>query len=142
MTKYWLALVGTVGLLPTVITAQERLPYPVVSTAQGLCYDHCRENNCPQAGQRFYGQDAPKIAPPMRYALSSDRLFVLDPSRPPEANRSPIAPFLNTKYFASAYGFPENGESSTDSQDASATLYVEHGSKLLGIDFADGRIKA
>jgi hypothetical protein len=142
VTKYWLALVGTVVLLPTVITAQERPPYPVVSTGQGLCYDHCRENNCPQVGPRFYGQDAQKLARSMRYALSSDRLLVIDPSRRPEANRSPIAPFLNTKYFASAYGFPEEEKSSTDSQYASATLYVDHSSKLFGLDFADGRIKA
>ncbi|NMQ28283.1 hypothetical protein E4Q23_11275 [Candidatus Accumulibacter phosphatis] len=132
MTKYWLALLGTVVVWPTVVIAQERLPHPVVSTGQRLCYDDYRENAFLPAGRWFNGEDAKNITRSMRYALGTDGLCLLDLSRQSEANRSRIAPFLNTKYFAFAYGFPEEGERSTDSQSSSATLYADHGSKLIG----------
>ncbi len=54
-------------------------------------------------------------------------------------------PFLDTDYFAFAYGNPAEGERIIDSQYASSTLYVSKtmngDDTLFGVNFADGRIK-
>jgi hypothetical protein len=36
----------------------EEVPYPVVDTGQGICYDDAQQIGCPQAGAAFHGQDA------------------------------------------------------------------------------------
>jgi hypothetical protein len=56
-----------------------------------------------------------------------------------------LTPFLDSSYFAFAYGDTSAGERTIDSQFASSTLYVDtsagNGSKDFGVNFADGRIK-
>jgi len=56
-----------------------------------------------------------------------------------------LTPFINTKFFAFAYGQTSAGERVIDSQYASKTLYVNKSflgcDKLFGVNFADGRIK-
>ncbi len=57
-----------------------------------------------------------------------------------------LKPFINTAYFAFAYGDTSAGERLIDSQYASSTLYTsttanDGGSTLFGVNFADGRIK-
>lgn len=54
-----------------------------------------------------------------------------------------LVPFIDTSYFAFAYGDTGAGERIIDSQYASSTLYVStvDGELLFGVNFADGRIK-
>ncbi|MFC1452591.1 DUF1566 domain-containing protein [Verrucomicrobiota bacterium] len=54
---------------------------------------------------------------------------------------SGLTPFIDTDYFAFAYGDTAAGERIIDSQWASSTLYVADNSMLFGVNFADGRIK-
>jgi len=64
-----------------------------------------------------------------------------EPSGPPGGNYAGPAPFIDTHYFGFAYGQVEEGERTIDAQYASATLYVNRGAKLFGVNFADGLIK-
>jgi len=62
------------------------------------------------------------------------------------SDTSAFTPFINTDYFAFAYGDTSAGERIIDAQYASSTLYVANtandgGSTLFGVNFADGRIK-
>ena len=50
-------------------------------------------------------------------------------------------PFINTNYFGFAYGFTSSGERVLDSQWVTTTLYVANANQLVGVNFADGRIK-
>ena len=50
-------------------------------------------------------------------------------------------PFINTNYFAFAYGFINSGERVIDSQWATRTVYVANTNQMFGVNFADGRIK-
>lgn len=52
-----------------------------------------------------------------------------------------LRPFINTDYFAFAYGDTAAGERIIDSQYGSKTLYVAGSQLLFGVNFADGRIK-
>jgi hypothetical protein len=56
-----------------------------------------------------------------------------------------LIPFIDTTYFQFAYGDAKAGERTIDSQYASSTTYVNRSAwgaaKLLGVNFADGRIK-
>lgn len=56
-----------------------------------------------------------------------------------------LTPFIDTAYFLFAYGDSRSGERTIDSQYASSTTYVNKtsldGTKLFGVNFADGRIK-
>jgi hypothetical protein len=58
---------------------------------------------------------------------------------------SRLISFIDTKFFAFAYGDTRTGERVIDSQYASSTLYVGKSArgfgKLFGVNFADGRIK-
>jgi hypothetical protein len=69
-----------------------------------------------------------------------------DPSGPSmNADTSRLGAFLDRKYFQFAYGDSSAGERVIDSQYLSSTKYVGQsprgGSKLFGVNFADGRIK-
>ncbi|MBF0496362.1 MAG: DUF1566 domain-containing protein [Deltaproteobacteria bacterium] len=67
-----------------------------------------------------------------------------DPSGYTGTDTSGLTPFINTGYFKFAYGQLSAGERIIDSQYASSNLYVgpsPGGSKLFGVNFADGRIK-
>jgi hypothetical protein len=53
--------VKNVEVAKTVETAEVEAPeltYPIVDTAQGLCYDNSELIECPEKGEDFYGQDA------------------------------------------------------------------------------------
>jgi Protein of unknown function (DUF1566) len=56
-----------------------------------------------------------------------------------------LVPFLDSSYFAFAYGDSAAGERTTDSQFASSTVYVDtktnDGVKVFGVNFADGSIR-
>ena len=60
-------------------------------------------------------------------------------------NATGISPFIDTEYFAFAYGRADRGERLIDSQYASSTLFINRSwqgvEKLFGVNFADGRIK-
>lgn len=69
-----------------------------------------------------------------------------DPSGYNGTDTSGLIPFIDTTYFAFAYGDTAAGERLIDAQYASSTLYVANtandgGSTLFGVNFADGRIK-
>ncbi|HTY51638.1 MAG TPA: DUF1566 domain-containing protein [Methanomicrobiales archaeon] len=67
-----------------------------------------------------------------------------DPS-PTGTSTAGLVPFIDTRYFGFAYGEPAEGDRIIDSQYASATVYAGGGpgggTKLFGVNFADGRIK-
>jgi len=71
----------------------------------------------------------------------------IDPSGPEDAGTSRLRPFIDTAFFAFAYGDTASGERVIDSQYASSTVYVGkspragNGAKVFGVNFADGRIK-
>jgi len=70
----------------------------------------------------------------------------VDPSGYEGTDTSGLIPFIDTDYFAFAYGDTNAGERIIDSQYASSNLYVgstagDGGSTLFGVNFADGRIK-
>ncbi len=52
-----------------------------------------------------------------------------------------LIPFIDTDYFAFAYGDTDAGERVIDSQWATSTLYVADNNMMFGVNFADGRIK-
>lgn len=59
----------------------------------------------------------------------------------PITSTAGIAAFLNSNYFAFAYGDTNAGERLIDVQYASSNLYASSTNKLFGVNFADGRIK-
>jgi hypothetical protein len=64
--------------------------------------------------------------------------------RPTGTDTSGLTPFIDTRYFAFAYGDLASGERIIDSQYASGTRDVSrgwNGEKVFGVNFADGRIK-
>ncbi|WHI45275.1 DUF1566 domain-containing protein [Microbulbifer sp. JMSA004] len=67
----------------------------------------------------------------------------IDPAGPSESNAKP---FIDTRYFAFAYGDEERGERTIDAQFWSSNIYtgdVFRGSlAVFGLNLADGRIKA
>ncbi len=67
----------------------------------------------------------------------------LDPSGFDGVDTSRLVPFIDTDYFAFAYGDTTAGERIIDAQYASSTQYVSttSGSLLFGVNLADGRIK-
>ena len=69
-----------------------------------------------------------------------------DPSGLVGNDTSGLTPFIDTPYFAFAYGDTSAGERVIDAQYASSTLYVSNtandgGQTIFGVNFADGRIK-
>ena len=69
-----------------------------------------------------------------------------DPSGLVGNDTSGLTPFIDTTYFAFAYGDTSAGERIIDAQYASSTLYVSNtandgGQTIFGVNFADGRIK-
>jgi len=60
---------------------------------------------------------------------------------PNVTDTSRVTPFMETKFFRFAYGDVGAGERIIDSQWASSTLYVANPNQMVGVNFADGRIK-
>ncbi|MCP4592607.1 MAG: DUF1566 domain-containing protein [bacterium] len=52
-----------------------------------------------------------------------------------------LIPFIDTDYFAFAYGDTVAGDRIIDSQWATSTLYTADNNMMFGVNFADGRIK-
>lgn len=65
------------ALLPA-LSFGETLPYTVVDTGQGHCYDNRGEMNPPSPGQPFFGQDAQYQGPAASYTIRPDGLTALD----------------------------------------------------------------
>lgn len=70
----------------------------------------------------------------------------VDPSSYDGTDTSGLLPFIDTSYFAFAYGDTSAGERIIDAQFASSTEYVSttgpnSSDTLFGVNFADGRIK-
>ncbi len=57
------------------------------------------------------------------------------------SSTSGLTPFIDTTYFAFAYGDTAAGDRVIDSQWVSSTLYVADTGMMFGVNFADGRIK-
>ena len=64
----------------------------------------------------------------------------IDPN-PTLGNSMGLAPFIDTNYFAFAYGTDRGSERIIDSQYVSSTVYTADNSMVFGVNFADGRIK-
>jgi len=60
---------------------------------------------------------------------------------PMSDNPTGLIPFIDTTYFAFAYGDTSAGERIIDSQWVTSTLYVADSNQMFGVNFADGRIK-
>lgn len=67
----------------------------------------------------------------------------VDPSGYNGTDTGGLIPFIDTTYFAFAYGDTSAGERIIDAQYASSTTYVANttGTLLFGVNLADGRIK-
>ena len=69
----------------------------------------------------------------------------IDPSGYEGTDTSGLTPFIDTDYFAFAYGDTSAGERIIDAQMASSTTYVDTtmggNETMFGVNFADGRIK-
>lgn len=69
----------------------------------------------------------------------------IDPSGYNGTSTDDLTPFIDTNYFAFAYGDQNAGERIIDAQMASSTLYVGTtmigDETMFGVNFADGRIK-
>jgi hypothetical protein len=59
----------------------------------------------------------------------------------PNAEASSMVPFLDTRFFRFAYGDPDAGERTIDSQWATRSTYAANPNQMFGVNFADGRIK-
>lgn len=64
-----------------------------------------------------------------------------DPSGPMNTDTSRLTPFIDTQFFAFAYGDEASGERIIDSQWATRTVSVSNPRQMFGVNFADGRIK-
>ena len=88
----------------------------------------------------------------LAFARPSKTLYSLiefqgtDPSGYSGMDTSGLTPFIDTSYFAFAYGDTAAGERIIDAQYASSTHYVlnhrqQRPHTIFGVNFADGRIK-
>ena len=79
---------GPAGSSPS-LQAAASLPYPIIDTGQGACYNNQNKITCPSHGQAFYGQDAQVSGTPPAYTISSDGLTVYDENTRLTWQRSP-----------------------------------------------------
>jgi hypothetical protein len=60
------------GATAVVSTGAAKIPYPIVDTAQGTCYNNSTKISCPIEGKAFYGQDAQYTGNTPRYTDNGD----------------------------------------------------------------------
>jgi len=77
------------GANAAVSTDVAKIPYPVIDTGQGACFNTTNQITCPQQAGDFFGQDAQYTATKSAYQLSSDGLTVNDKNTGLTWQRSP-----------------------------------------------------
>jgi hypothetical protein len=77
------------GTTTAVSAGAAKIPYPVVDTGQGACFNAKNQITCPQQGKNFFGQDAQYTETIPAYQLSSDALTVNDKNTGLTWQRSP-----------------------------------------------------
>jgi hypothetical protein len=88
------------------------LPYAVVDTNQGACYDAVTAMSCPGAGAAFFGQDAQYDGYQPSYTVSGDGLVVhddvtgLDWQRSPDTNGDEVLDADDKLTFDEAVAWP------------------------------------
>ena len=115
----------------------------VINVADKMTWEEAQAYPGTLNAKKFGGVDDWRL--PTIKELYSLILFVGTDPNPMAPDSSGQIPFLDTDYFAFAYGDTAAGERIIDSQYASSTKYVSttmNGDEtLFGVNFADGRIK-
>jgi hypothetical protein len=115
----------------------------VINVADKMTWDEVQTYPATLNAKKFAGYDDWRL--PTIKEVYSLILFVGTDPNPMAPDATGEVPFLDTDYFAFAYGNPAEGERIIDSQYASSTLYVSKtmngDDTLFGVNFADGRIK-
>ena len=114
-----------------------------INVADKMTWDEVQTYPTKLNAKKFAGYDDWRL--PTIKEVYSLILFVGTDPNPMAPDPTGEVPFLDTKYFAFAYGDTAAGERIIDSQYASSTLYVSKTMNgydtLFGVNFADGRIK-
>lgn len=114
-----------------------------IDAADKLTWAQARQRPAALNAMRFGGHDDWRL-PSIKELYS---LISFNGSDPAGGRQDPsrLTPFIDTRFFAFAYGQPTQGERLIDAQYASSTAYSAvnrwGGTKLFGVNFADGRIK-
>ena len=115
----------------------------VINVADKMTWDEVQTYPATLNAKKLAGYDDWRL--PTIKEMYSLILFVGTDPNPMAPDPTGEVPFLDTGYFAFAYGDTAAGERIIDSQYASSTLYVSttmNGDQtLFGVNFADGRIK-
>lgn len=111
----------------------------ILNKADKLIYTSALAHCAAHSAANYQGYNDWRL-PSIKELYSLINFNGVDPSGYSGADTSGLTPFIDTNYFQFAYGQTSDGERIIDSQYASSTLYVD-GSKLFGVNFADGRIK-
>ncbi len=115
----------------------------VIDVADKMTWDEVQKYPATLNAKKLGGFDDWRL--PTIKELYSLILFIGTDPNPMAPDSVGQVPFLDTDYFAFAYGDIAAGERIIDSQYASSTMYVATGMQdeqlLFGVNFADGRIK-
>ena len=115
----------------------------VINVADKMTWEEAQAYPATLNARKFGGFDDWRL--PTIKELYSLILFVGTDPNPMAPSSAGQVPFIDTDYFAFAYGDTAAGERIIDSQYASSTKYVSttmNGDEtLFGVNFADGRIK-
>jgi Protein of unknown function (DUF1566) len=115
----------------------------VINVADKMTWEQAQAYPVKLNAKKFGGFDDWRL--PSIKELYSLILFIGTDPNPMAPTSAGQVPFIDTDFFAFAYGDTAAGERIIDSQYASSTKYVSttmHGDEtLFGVNFADGRIK-